>query len=313
MIRKSALSITTLAVIGTLAVAGCTSTDTSKNDTVKTKSDVSAVTQWGGWDPSPNPLPQLNCTDNSYASAVKDGLTLGLEGAKPYNYIDPATNKPLGIDVDIVHTALKYAGITKLKSVVMPFDSLVPSLKGKKIDVINANIHVTEPRLSQLQFSSPGWWYGPQMVVRKGDEKRITSYDDLIKSDITVATVGGSINQTYLEAVKAPNITIFKDKNTELAAVTNGSVDVALEDPVTMGEYIKDNPNSNLVLINAPIPSEIITKYGYGYARYGFRLEDCSLNAAFSRALSEIRDNGVVLRILKTYGLGESNVTIPGQ
>ena len=195
----------------------------------------------------------------------------------------------------------------------MPFDSLVPSLKGKKIDVINANIHVTEPRLSQLQFSSPGWWYGPQMVVRKGDEKRITSYDDLIKSDITVATVGGSINQTYLEAVKAPNITIFKDKNTELAAVTNGSVDVALEDPVTMGEYIKDNPNSNLVLVNAPIPSEIITKYGYGYARYGFRLEDCSLNAAFSRALSEIRDNGVVLRILKTYGLGESNVTIPGQ
>ncbi|MCV7180334.1 hypothetical protein [Mycolicibacterium murale] len=57
------------------------------------------------------------------------------------------------------------------------------------------------------------------------------------------------------------------------------------------------------------MPDVIINDYGY--ARHGFRLEDCSLNLAFSRALGELRDNGVVLRILQGYALDASNVTIP--
>lgn len=298
--------------LGATALTGCTAA-TGTTDSVTTESDTEAVAAWGGYNPVPNPLPQLNCTDNSYADAVQNGIVMGLEGAKPYNYVDPATNEAMGIDVDIVTTALRYAGISKIESTVMPFDSLVPALQGDKIDMITANIHVTEPRLSQLQFSGAGWWYGPQMVVREEDADRITSYDDLLDPSVTVGTVSGSINQTYLEAIGAPNITIFKDKTTELAAVTNGSVQIALEDTVTMAEYLKDNAGSGLVLVDAPLPSELITDYGYGYARYGFHLDDCSLNAAFSRALAEIRDSGVVLSILETYGLSELNVTVPGQ
>jgi ABC-type amino acid transport substrate-binding protein len=295
-----------------LLTAGCSGGDESAASAEPPKSDIEAVTAWKGWNPTPNPLPPMNCTDDSYSRAVSEGVTMGLEGAKPYNYVDPATNQPMGIDVDIVQTALKYAGITKIDNQVMPFDSLVPALQGEKIDMITANIHVTEPRLSQLGFSSPGWWYGPQIVVRAEDKDKVTTYDDLVKPGISVGTVSGSINQTYLEAVNAPDLRLFKDKNSELAALRNGEITVALEDTVTMAEYLRDNPESGLVLIDAPVPDAIINDYGYGYARYGFRLADCSLNLAFSRALGELRDNGVVLKILTQYGLSEANVTIPG-
>ncbi|GAA1653148.1 hypothetical protein MMUR_28890 [Mycolicibacterium murale] len=181
-------------------------------------------------------------------------MLMGLEGAKPYNYVDPATNLPVGIDVDIVQTALGHAGITKIENQVMPFDSLVPALLGARTDMVTANIHVTEPRLSQLGFSSAGWWYGPQMVVRTADQDRIKSYDDLLQRDVTVGTVSGSINQTYLEAVKAPNLRLFKDKNSELAALRNGELTVALEDTVTMAEYQRDNPNSDSVLVDVASP-----------------------------------------------------------
>lgn len=307
--------LTTIAVIigAASVIAGCSSDTEPAGAAVQPVPDIEAVSAWGVWDPSPNPMPALNCSDDSYAQAVQEGITMGLEGAKPYNYVDPATNKPMGIDVDIVQTALRFAGITDIRNQVMPFDSLIPALQGNKIDMTGANLHVTEPRLSQLGFSSAGWWYGPQMVVRAADQDLITSYDDLVKPEVTVATVSGSINQTYLEAVQAPDIRFFKDKNSELTALRNGEVTVVLEDSVTMTEYLRDNPDSELALVEAPVPDAIINDYGYDYARYGFRLEDCSLNLAFSRALSEIRDNGVVLEILTRYGLNENAVTIPGR
>lgn len=313
MSRKPAAILIATTALAVLSGCSSGSGDTASGPAEQPTSDIAAVTDWGAWNPDPNPLPPMHCTDDSYARAVTDGVTMGLEGAKPYNYVDPATNKPMGIDVDIVQTALRYAGITKIDNQVMPFDSLVPALHGDKIDMITANIHVTEPRLSQLGFSSPGWWYGPQMVVRAADRATIASYDDLLKPDVTVGTVSGSINQTYLEAVKAPNLRLFKDKNSELAALRNGELTVALEDTVTMAEYQRDNADAGLVLVDAPVPTVIIDEFGYGYARYGFRLEDCSLNLAFSRALGELRDNGVVLKIVEGYGLDGSNVTIPGR
>jgi len=58
----------------------------------------------------------------------------------------------------------------------------------------------------------------------------------------------------------------------------------------------------------AAVPEELIFKYGYGYARYAVRKEDCSLRAAFTQGLAEIRGNGQVPAILRKYGLGPRNM-----
>jgi hypothetical protein len=57
------------------------------------------------------------------------------------------------------------------------------------------------------------------------------------------------------------------------------------------------------------IPDELIFKYGYGYARYALRKEDCSLRLAYSVALHEMWGSGAVSHILKKYGLSNRNLT----
>ncbi len=61
-------------------------------------------------------------------------------------------------------------------------------------------------------------------------------------------------------------------------------------------------------MANVAIPEELIFKYGYGYARYALRKEDCSLRAAFTQGLAEVRGNGQASAILKKYGLTNRNM-----
>ena len=56
------------------------------------------------------------------------------------------------------------------------------------------------------------------------------------------------------------------------------------------------------------MPDELIFKYGYGYVRVGLRKDDCSLRAAYTQGLSEVRGNGNVSAILKKYGFSNRNL-----
>ena len=62
------------------------------------------------------------------------------------------------------------------------------------------------------------------------------------------------------------------------------------------------------MLAGVAVPDEMIFGYGYGYARYAVRREDCSLHVAYSQGLAEIRGNGQVSAILKKHGLGNRNL-----
>src|SRR5579875_553627 len=63
----------------------------------------------------PNPtLPNFACSDSSYTTAVKNGITLGIAPDSPYTYLDPTTKKPTGIDWDINNAVLSYIGVKKV-------------------------------------------------------------------------------------------------------------------------------------------------------------------------------------------------------
>ena len=61
----------------------------------------------------------------------------------------------------------------------MPWESQVPALLSKRTDVIAGNIHHTPARDKVISFSGPAYWYGPVVVVAKGNPLGIKSYDDL--------------------------------------------------------------------------------------------------------------------------------------
>ena len=247
-----------------------------------------------------------SCGDPSLTKARTDGITLGISPSPPYSSLDPSTKKAAGLDVELAEAALKWAGITTIKYEVMPFGQLIPALLAKRIDVVASNIHVTPDRLKAVSFTGPAWWYGPAIVTAKGNPAGITSFDTL--KGKKVGAIAGSAADEYLRKIGV-NVTAFQTDAEEFSAITTGRVDAILDDDVKIIEFMKANTSSPIEIVaNVTIPEELIFKYGYGYARYAVRKEDCSLRAAFTQGLAEVRGNGQASSILKTYGLTNRNL-----
>ena len=246
-----------------------------------------------------------NCGDPSLDNAVKNGIKLGSNDNPPEMFLD--TNKqPAGIDWEINKAVLDLLGIKKIDVVWMPWESVIPSLLSKRIDVIAADIHVNPERVKVISFSGPAWWYGPVVIVQKGNPLKIATYDNLKGKKVGV--ISGSAADLYLRRIGVET-TPFKQEVDELQSLNQDRLEAVLEDDVVYLEFAKQNPKNNLdPLWNIPVPTDIISGGGYGMARFGIRKEDCSLRAAYTAALGEIRADGEVSAILKKYGLSDRNL-----
>jgi polar amino acid transport system substrate-binding protein len=246
-----------------------------------------------------------NCGDPSYENAVKNGITLGSNDNPPELFQD-ANKQPSGIDWEINKAVLDTLGITKIKVEWMPWESVIPSLLSKRIDVIAADIHVNPERVKVISFSGPAWWYGPVLIVQKGNPLKVTSYDQL--KGKRVGSITGSAADLYLRRIGIQT-TEFKQEIDELQSLNQGRLDAVLEDDVVYKEFDSKNPNNSLdPLWSIPVPADIISGGGYGMARFGIRKADCSLRAAYTAALAEVRADGQVSAILKKYGLSDRNL-----
>ena len=249
-----------------------------------------------------------NCGDPSYANAVKNGITLGFSVNPPEAILDENTKQPSGIDWEINKAALDWMGVTTIKQEWMPWDSQVPALLSKRTDVIGGNIHHTPARDKVISFTGPAYWYGPVIIVQKGNPLGVKSYEDL--KGKKVGSISGSAADSYLQQIGV-STTPFKTEIEELQSLNQGRLDAVLEDDLVFIEFGKANQSNNLLgLWDIPVPPAIINGGGYGMARFAIRKEDCSLRAAYTQALAEIRANGQVSAILKKYGLTDRNLVL---
>lgn len=262
-----------------------------------------------GFTPLPGSVPNFACTDDSYAKAKSDGITLGIVNVSPYTVVRNKISEYTGIDWDIWQAVLKYIGIDKVKYSVQSWNTMVPALTSGRIDVIAGNFHATKERVKKIAFTSPAWWYGPAIVVPKGNPAHITSFKQLADKNISVGVLAGSNTFLYLEDIGA-NVTPYQAPDQELGSLAHGHGDAVVEDAPVAAEFMRKRPNAGLEILDVTFPSDAIIKFGFGYARYGIRKSDCTLNFAVSRALSELRSQGVIKKILAKYGLHD-NVIIP--
>jgi ABC-type amino acid transport substrate-binding protein len=247
-----------------------------------------------------------NCGDGSLAKAQTEGITLGISPSPPYSSLDPNTNKAAGLDVEINEAALNWMGVANIKYEVMPFGQLIPAMLSGRIDVVASNIHVTPDRLKAVSFTGPAWWYGPAIVVQKGNPEGLTSFDAL--KGKAIGAIAGSAADEYLRKIGA-EVTAFQTDAEEFAAISTGRVGALVEDDVKVLDFIAANKDAPIEIVaNVEVPNELIFGYGYGYARYALRKEDCSLRAAYTQGLAEVRGNGHVSAILKKYGLSNRNL-----
>jgi polar amino acid transport system substrate-binding protein len=249
-----------------------------------------------------------NCGDASLTKAQTDGITLGFSENPPEAFLDEKTKQASGIDWDINKAVLDWMGVSKIKLEWMPWASVVPALLSKRIDVIAGNIHHTPARDKVISFSGPAYWYGPVIIVTKGNPLGIKSYDDL--KGKKVGSISGSAADSYLGQIGVVS-TPFKTEIDELQSLNQSRLEAVLEDDLVYLEFAKTNQGNNLEpLWGIAAPTAIINGGGYGMARFAFRKEDCTLRSAYTQALAEMRANGQVSYILKKYGLTDRNLVL---
>src|SRR5262252_10755418 len=247
-----------------------------------------------------------NCGDDSLARARKDGITLGVSQIPPEEIVDEKTGEISGLDWDVINGVNAWLGIKTLKTVILPWEAQVPSLLSKRTDIMP--IHVNPERTKVLSFTGPAYWYGPVIVVTKGNPLGIKSYDDLKGKQ--VGSISGSAADFYLRKIGVTT-TPFQKEIDELQSLNQNRLQAVLEDDLVYLEFNKTNPNNNLEpLWGIAAPADIINGGGYGMARFAVRKEDCTLRAGYTQALAEMRANGHVSAILKKYGLSDRNLVL---
>ena len=256
-----------------------------------------------GWNIEDNSSPDMACSDSSLKRVMRSGLKLGIYQGIPFFDIQSG-KETTGIDWDINIAVAKYLGIKNVKSVILQWPEMVPSLLSKKIDVIGGNIHGNPGRYKNFAFTAPAWWYATVIVAAKGNPKGIKAWADLTKPGIKVGVIAGSQAAAWVKDAKIADVSQFTTSALEFAALAAGRVDVIVEDEPSSVVFINENPKAGVQIVKGlkDVPPDVWANY----ARYGTRFQDCTLNMAYSRALGELIMHGVIGRILDKHGFSRS-------
>jgi polar amino acid transport system substrate-binding protein len=241
--------------------------------------------------------------DGSYQRAIAKGVTLVIAADPPNTFQVSKTGAFDGADVRIFLEVTKRLGIKQVSWTIVPFDSMVPALLAGRADVVVDNLHETPQRLRVVAFTSPAYWYGSGIAVHKGNPLNIHGWDDFAGK--RVGTIRGSINHQLLSARHdLKELNLYTNNEAEFTDLIAGRIDVAMEDDIKIGQFLKFHPSPDIemVLDYKPLPQE------YGYARYALRKSDVDLNDAISRALDEMRADGTLIAIIRQFGYTDRNL-----
>ncbi len=105
-------------------------------------------------------------------------LTVGSDTTyPPQEYIDTATNKAAGFDVDLITAVAKNMGL-QVNVVTTKFDTIIDDLSNKRFDVVISAVSITPERQKKVAFV-PYFNAGESLLVAAGNPKNITSLTDL--------------------------------------------------------------------------------------------------------------------------------------
>jgi L-cystine transport system substrate-binding protein len=213
-------------------------------------------------------------------------LRVGLEGTyPPFNYQD-ANGHLTGFEIDLANALAARMGV-KAQFQPAPFAGLLASLDVGRTDVVIDQITITAERRKKYGFSQPYSISGIQMIVRRGDERRIHG-----PADLTGRRVGVGLGTNYEQWLRANQpkaiIVTYDDDPTKYQDLRLGRIDVVLNDRLTAIDMMR---RTGGVFVGAGPP---FARQEMGVA---VRKDQPDLLADLDQALAQMRADGELVRI----------------
>ncbi len=137
----------------------------------------------------------------------------------PFAYIDEKTGKAAGFDVDSMNWIAEKMGF-KVEHKPMAWDSIIPSLLARQIDMVDSGMSITEKRREQVDFSEPYWQVYHVFVVRKDSS---LTHEEILSKPIKLGVQRGT---SEADAIK----TEAKEKGYPFEMRAYDSCPLAVED-----------------------------------------------------------------------------------
>lgn len=205
----------------------------------------------------------------------------------PFEYMDEKGNVQ-GIDKELMDAIAAEMDVEiEMKNV--GWDSVFEGIKGGTVDIGASAITITEKRQQDYDFTTP-YFEATQLIVVKSDSN-IKSLADLEGKKVSV-----QINTTGHEAAKKafgemnPDIAAFENLPTAILEMLNGSVDATIADNAVVYEYMKNNPDKDL---------KVIEDTAFEKEQYGFMVKKGNeeLLKVLNEGLEKLEANGKLAEI----------------
>jgi cystine transport system permease protein len=238
----------------------------------------------------------------AHAADDEPVVRVGTEGTyPPFTYVDPRTQELTGYDIEVIEAVAEKAG-WRLQFVTSTFDAIFPALDAGRIDVIANQVTINPEREARYLFSEP-YTYSRGVIVTAADNDDIKTLDDL-EGKVAAETETSNWAQVARDAgARVQSVEGFAQAAELLA---QGRVDVTINDNIAVLDYLASTGSKDVKIVgNAgdEISRQALT----------FRTEDEALRDEADQALRELREDGTLAKISKTYFGADVSVEDPDE
>jgi cyclohexadienyl dehydratase len=163
---------------------------------------------------------------------IKHGtLRVGMTGDYlPFTYLDKATQKYRGFDVDMAEALGKALGV-KVEYVQTSWPQLMKDFEAGNFDIAMGGISITLDRQKKGLFSTPVMRDGKTPIARCADNGKYQTISEIDKSGIRVIVNPGGTNERFARAnVKNAEIKVYNDNVTIFDEIAKGDADLMMTD-----------------------------------------------------------------------------------
>ncbi len=211
-------------------------------------------------------------------------------------FVDPNHPK-MGISIEVVSAAFKTQGY-EFKHKIIPWARAEDGVKKGIIDIL-PNTWKTEKREGYLMYSTPYAFNEVKFIKRKGDTFEYNGLDSLAGKKVGIM-LGYGYSDDFM------NATTFKRETTSefisnIKKLDSKRIDLTLEDEIVARNKItKKTPE---LLNKIEFTKNFLSSNGL-YVTSGLKNpRHKELIDAFNKGLEEIKSNGTLEKIFKSYGL----------
>jgi glutamine transport system substrate-binding protein len=197
----------------------------------------------------------------------------------------------VGFDVDFIKAVAKDAGYN-VNIDNIGWDPLFAALQGKQADLGVSAITINSDREQTYDFSIPYFLSTNEIMEKQGSS--IKGAADL--KGKTIAVQNGTTGQAVVEKIigkNNPKLKKFDNNNLAIMELINGGADAVVADNTVVDQYVKNNPDKKLTLVEDPtFPKEF---YGIMFPK------GSKLKPEFDKAIKKVFADGTYSKIYKKH------------